>query len=271
MPTTIRGNAPVRLPATADDVTLRLRGRSLRLTNLEKVFWPEVGITKRDLLQYYADVAPALLPHLADRAMVMKRYPNGIARQVLLHEARAVAAARVARDLRDRARVGQRHRFPDGAGPGLAALGGQPRMHRPEPVVRPLRRHRPPGLPALRPRSRSRGVPFAACARDGAGRARRARVARHDSRWPRRRGSSGIHVYVPIVRGPDAEGGLALPRRSRRTLERAASRPDHRRVPHREAAARARAGGLQPERLGPHAGVGLLGAAEAAGDGLRRR
>jgi bifunctional non-homologous end joining protein LigD len=41
------------------------------------VFWPEAGITKRDLLDYYAAVAPALLPHLTDRAMVMKRYPNG--------------------------------------------------------------------------------------------------------------------------------------------------------------------------------------------------
>jgi len=48
------------------------------LTNLDKVFWPEAGYTKRALLQYYADVAPALLPHLRDRAMVMKRFPNGI-------------------------------------------------------------------------------------------------------------------------------------------------------------------------------------------------
>jgi bifunctional non-homologous end joining protein LigD len=52
-------------------------GRVVKLTNLDKPFWPELGITKRDLLQYYADVAPVLLPHLADRAMVMKRYPNG--------------------------------------------------------------------------------------------------------------------------------------------------------------------------------------------------
>jgi bifunctional non-homologous end joining protein LigD len=48
------------------------------LTNLDKVFWPELGFTKRDLLQYYADVSPVLVPHLKDRAMVMKRYPNGI-------------------------------------------------------------------------------------------------------------------------------------------------------------------------------------------------
>lgn len=49
----------------------------MKLTNLRKVFWPEAGVTKGDLLQYYADVAPVLLPHVRDRAMVMKRYPNG--------------------------------------------------------------------------------------------------------------------------------------------------------------------------------------------------
>ncbi|KFE63725.1 non-homologous end-joining DNA ligase [Hyalangium minutum] len=57
--------------------TLRIAGRELRLTHLDKPFWPELGITKGDLLRYYAQVAPVLLPHVADRAMVMKRYPNG--------------------------------------------------------------------------------------------------------------------------------------------------------------------------------------------------
>jgi bifunctional non-homologous end joining protein LigD len=57
--------------------TLTIDGRELRLTNLEKPFWPELGITKGDLLRYYAHVAPVLLPHVRDRAMVMKRYPNG--------------------------------------------------------------------------------------------------------------------------------------------------------------------------------------------------
>jgi DNA primase len=47
------------------------------LTNLRKVFWPASGLTKGDLLRYYQEVSPVLLPHLADRAMVMKRYPNG--------------------------------------------------------------------------------------------------------------------------------------------------------------------------------------------------
>jgi bifunctional non-homologous end joining protein LigD len=52
-------------------------GRQVTLTNLRKPFWPELSITKGDLLQYYATVAPVLLPHLQDRAMVMKRYPHG--------------------------------------------------------------------------------------------------------------------------------------------------------------------------------------------------
>jgi bifunctional non-homologous end joining protein LigD len=59
------------------DVELTLGGKRVRLTNLDKLFWKKDGVTKRQLLQYYADVSPWLLPHLKDRAMVMKRYPNG--------------------------------------------------------------------------------------------------------------------------------------------------------------------------------------------------
>ncbi|MDQ3349326.1 MAG: non-homologous end-joining DNA ligase [Acidobacteriota bacterium] len=57
--------------------TLEVDGRDVRLTNLDKPFWPDEGITKGNLIQYYADVAPLLLPHIRDRAMVMKRYPHG--------------------------------------------------------------------------------------------------------------------------------------------------------------------------------------------------
>jgi len=52
------------------------------LTNLDKVFWPDEGVTKRDLLKHYADMAKFLLPHIRDWAMVMKRYPNGIPRSI---------------------------------------------------------------------------------------------------------------------------------------------------------------------------------------------
>jgi bifunctional non-homologous end joining protein LigD len=59
------------------DVEVSVHGKTVKLTNLSKLFWPELGLTKADLLQYYSDVSGALLPHLRDRAMVMKRYPHG--------------------------------------------------------------------------------------------------------------------------------------------------------------------------------------------------
>jgi bifunctional non-homologous end joining protein LigD len=49
----------------------------VQLTNLQKLFWSSLRLTKRDLIQYYADISAWLLPHVSHRAMVMKRYPNG--------------------------------------------------------------------------------------------------------------------------------------------------------------------------------------------------
>jgi bifunctional non-homologous end joining protein LigD len=72
--------ARIEIPRAEEDVQVRVAPeRVVRLTNLGKLFWTDEGITKRDLIQYYANVAPALLPHLRDRAMVMKRYPHGAA------------------------------------------------------------------------------------------------------------------------------------------------------------------------------------------------
>jgi bifunctional non-homologous end joining protein LigD len=62
------------LPAT-DEV--RRGKRVLKLSNLDKVFWPDERITKGDLLEYYRAVAPTLVPHLRDRPFTMKRYPDG--------------------------------------------------------------------------------------------------------------------------------------------------------------------------------------------------
>jgi bifunctional non-homologous end joining protein LigD len=67
----------VLIPTNDRDAELVVGGRRVTLTNLQKPFWPDAGITKGRLLQYYADVSPYLLPHLRDRAMVMKRYPHG--------------------------------------------------------------------------------------------------------------------------------------------------------------------------------------------------
>jgi bifunctional non-homologous end joining protein LigD len=68
----------LQIPRNVDNTTLDVDGGPVTLTNLQKVFFPGLGLTKRDLLQYYLDVSPWLLPHLKNRAMVMKRYPNGI-------------------------------------------------------------------------------------------------------------------------------------------------------------------------------------------------
>lgn len=69
----------IKLPKNKKNLEVDVDGRIVKLTNLDKLFWPKLGITKRDLLQYYINIAPSLLPHLKDRAMVMKRYPNGAA------------------------------------------------------------------------------------------------------------------------------------------------------------------------------------------------
>jgi len=73
------GGGPEAPAIAADgDQDVGLAGRRIRLTNLGKVYWPGEGITKGDLLRHYLAVAPALVPHLAARAMILKRYPDGI-------------------------------------------------------------------------------------------------------------------------------------------------------------------------------------------------
>ena len=64
------------------NIVIDVAGEPLKLTNLDKVFWPAHGdcppLTKRDLIRYYAEVGPWILPHLQDRPLTLTRYPNGI-------------------------------------------------------------------------------------------------------------------------------------------------------------------------------------------------
>ena len=57
---------------------MRVGNREVKVTNLDKVFFPEPGLTKGDLIRYYLDVAPCVLHHVRNRPMQMKRYPNGV-------------------------------------------------------------------------------------------------------------------------------------------------------------------------------------------------
>ena len=72
----LRDDLPEPPPGERPDVLRRGR-RELRLSNLDKVFWPDEGITKGDLLDYYQAVAPVLVPHLAHRPVTLRRYPDG--------------------------------------------------------------------------------------------------------------------------------------------------------------------------------------------------
>ncbi len=65
--------------ARKDAVVAMPGGGQLKVSNLHKVFWPKQKLTKGDLLRYYARVSPFLLPVIADRPLVMKRFPNGVA------------------------------------------------------------------------------------------------------------------------------------------------------------------------------------------------
>ena len=60
------------------DSTIEVQGKHLKLSNLEKVLYPATGFTKQQVIDYYVRIAPALIPHLAGRALTRKRYPNGV-------------------------------------------------------------------------------------------------------------------------------------------------------------------------------------------------
>ncbi|HKC29380.1 MAG TPA: non-homologous end-joining DNA ligase [Jatrophihabitans sp.] len=61
-----------------ESVTVDVDGHHLTLTNLSKVLYPDTGFTKGEVIDYYTRIAPVLLPHLADRPLTVKRYPNGV-------------------------------------------------------------------------------------------------------------------------------------------------------------------------------------------------
>jgi bifunctional non-homologous end joining protein LigD len=64
--------------AVKKEVEVEVEGRRLKLSNLDKVFYPKVGFTKGKVIDFYRRVAPALLPHLRDRPLTLKRYPDGV-------------------------------------------------------------------------------------------------------------------------------------------------------------------------------------------------
>ena len=62
----------------AESSVVEIHGRQLKLSNLQKVLYPVTGFTKKDIIDYYVRIAPAILPHIAGRALTRKRYPDGV-------------------------------------------------------------------------------------------------------------------------------------------------------------------------------------------------
>ena len=62
----------------ADSSVIEIQGRELKLSNLHKVLYPVTGFTKKDVIDYYVRIAPAILPHISGRALTRKRYPDGV-------------------------------------------------------------------------------------------------------------------------------------------------------------------------------------------------
>ena len=193
-------NRSVHIPADAESAVLELGGRTVTLTNLRKPFWGDEGITKGDLLRYYALVAPALLPHLRDRAMVMKRYPNGAYGKCFWMKRAPTPRPAWVETCAITHGSGSVIDFPvvqDAATllwlVNLGCIDLNPWYGRCDDVNRPDYLHfdLDPGD----------GVPFARVL-EAALVVREALETLALPSWVKTTGSSGVHLYVPIVRGP---------------------------------------------------------------------
>jgi bifunctional non-homologous end joining protein LigD len=204
-----------------DQVELRIGGRDVRLTNLRKPFWPDLGITKGHLLAYYTAVSSVLLPHLHDRAMVMKRYPNGAAGDFFFmkrapsprpewisicpieHASGNVIDFPIVQDLASLLWV-----------VNLGCIDLNQWYARCDDVDRPDYLHF--DLDPVAPANFAK-------VREAALLVREALDGLDMPSFPKTSGSKGIHVYVPIVRGPTQKQVWAFAKELATTL--AANRP----------------------------------------------
>ena len=66
------------MPTERTEHAVEIDGRRLKVSNLDKVLYPDAGFTKAEVIDYYVRIAPAMLPHIADRGITLRRYPNGV-------------------------------------------------------------------------------------------------------------------------------------------------------------------------------------------------
>jgi len=204
------------IPPDSSQCEINLGGRTVRLTNLQKLFWPKLGITKGELLQYYADVSPYLLPHLEDRAMVMKRYPNGAAGKFFFqkrapeprpawieicsinHASASVIDFPIVRDLASLLWI-----------VNLGCIDLNPWYARCDDVDRPDYLHF--DLDPVEGTSFRRVCEAALLVHEALGKM---------PNFAKTTGSRGIHVYVPIVHGPTQNQVWTVAKRFAQNMER---------------------------------------------------
>ncbi len=207
----------MKIPPGPSEAWVAPGGQRVRLTNLSKPFWPKLGVTKRDLLAYYADVSGALLPHLRGRAMVMKRYPNGASGDFFFMKRTPSPKPEWLSVCSIEHASGNVIDFPvvDGLAAllwvvNLGCIDLNPWYARCDDVDRPDYLHFD-----LDP------VPKATFPRvlETAGLVREALTRLKMPCYPKTTGSRGIHVYVPIQRGPTQKQVWAFAKEFARQLE----------------------------------------------------
>ena len=115
-----------------ENVVIELEGKRLRLSHLNKVYFPEPGYTKRDLLAYYYRMGKHILPFLENRPLVLRRYPDGVQGQAFFQKDVTRRPTRLVPDRTDRLRRQTRNdSLRRRQRPAVAALPDQPRLHRP--------------------------------------------------------------------------------------------------------------------------------------------
>jgi len=206
------------VPANVNHAEMRVAGGVVSLTNLQKIFWPGLELTKRDLLQYYLEVSPWLLPHLKDRAMVMKRYPNGIAGEFFFMKRAPEQRPDWIPICKIKHASGNVIGFP--VIQHLAALlwvvnlgciDLNPWYSRCDDVWRPDFLHF--DLDPVEGTPFERVLETALLVRD-------ALAERKIKSYPKTTGSRGIHVYVPIMRGPTQKEVWAFAKKFAKELEK---------------------------------------------------
>ena len=250
---------------------IRKGSRVLRLSNLDKPFWPEEGITKGDLLAYYRASRPSLVPHLRDRPFTMRRYPDGWQGKAFFQKDAPKQHARLDPDAcASRSRRASRRA---GAGGSTAPLVNDElallwmvnmacidlnvwysrvdRLDRPDLVLFDLDPAADAGFPET--------VQVALLVKqvlDALGLVG----------FPKTSGSNGMHVLVPVERRYTYDDTREFAEIVAARARAHAPRPRHDGVDEGEAARRAHR--REPERRGQDDRLGLLGAAEAGRAGV---